>query len=149
MNCEQVQPNLLDYSRKLLTGHDHEEIEAHLRQCAECSEVLREEIAFAARLDSLPEEQPVDDVWALVRSKTRPRTVRPLVWLHGLVSTNVRRVATASVVLAALSVGFYNLVVVQPQTVADQHSRPPVVAVYSDDPLGGHTDAVIDSIDDM
>lgn len=113
--------------------------------------MLREEIAFAKRLDTLPKEQPVNDVWALVRSRTKPRTLRPLVWLHALVSTNVRRAATVSVTLAVLAICLYNMTAVPTQQpVADApKSHPPVVAVYSDDPLGGHTDAIIDSIDNM
>ena len=110
--------------------------------------MLREEVACFKRLAALPDEQPVNDVWALVRSRTRPRTLRPLVWLHGLVATNMRKAATASVALAVMAIGFYNVTMVNPQPPAFSN-HPPVVAVYSDDPLGGHTDAIIDSIDDM
>lgn len=142
-----MQPNLLDYSRKLLSGPECEQIEAHVSECAECAEVLREEIACFKRLACVPDEQPVHDVWALVRSRTRPSHVRPLVWLHGLVATNLRKAASATVALAVLAIGFYNVVLVNPEPTSPPNRT--VIAVYSDDPLGGHTDAVIDSIDDM
>jgi hypothetical protein len=150
MNCEQVQPNLLDYSRELLSGPEYEQIKAHVSECAECAAVLREEIAFSTKLASLTDEQPCNDVWALIRSRTKPSRVRPLVWIHSLVATGLRRAATAGVAVALVGIGLYNMGLVTPQQpVADTHGRPSIVAVYSDDPVGGHTDAVIDSIDDM
>jgi len=135
----------------LLKGSEYEEIRDHLSTCEECAAVLEEEIAFSQRLGSIPDEQPCNDVWALVRSQTRPKRVRPLVWLHSLVSTSVRRIATATTVAAVvIGFGFYSASVVNtPPAPVAQVQKPPVVAVYSDDPLGGHTDAVIDSIDDM
>jgi hypothetical protein len=148
MNCEQVQLNLLDYSRKLLTGPEHEQIKAHLAECEECAAVLREETACFGMLAGMPDEQPVHDVWALVRSRTKPKAVRPLIWLHGLVATNLRRAATATVACAVLGLAVYNVVLVNAPAPIDQPGHA-VIAVYSDDPLGGHTDAVIDSIDDM
>lgn len=119
-----------------------------MSECPECASVLREETALFKRLARVPDEQPCHDVWALVRSRTRPNRVRPLVWLHGLVATNLRRAATASVALAVLAVGVYNVVLVNPQPTSAPDQKI-IIAVYSDDPIGGHTDAVIDSIDDM
>jgi hypothetical protein len=98
-------------------------------------------------LASVPEEQPPHDVWTLVRSRTKPTRVRPLVWLHGLVATGLRKAATATAAVALLALGYYNVALVNPEPQVSQ--RQPVVAVYSDDPLAGHTDAVIASIDDM
>jgi len=57
--------------------------------------------------------------------------------------------ATASIALAVLAVGIYNVVLVNPQPVASPPGQKVIIAVYSDDPIGGHTDAIIDSIDDM
>ena len=54
--------------------------------------------------------------------------------------------ASAAAVLAAI--GLYNLAATPPQTHA-QPEKKGVVAGYSDDPLGGNTDPVIDSIDKM
>ena len=99
-------------------------------------------------LASVPDEQPGHDVWTLVRSRTKPNRVRPLVWLHGLVATNLRRAATAMVAVALLAVGYYNVVLMNPQPPTSPNQTT-VVTVYSDDPLGGHTDAVVASIDDM
>jgi len=119
-----------------------------LSQCAECKAVLREEIATFGMLAAIPEEQPRHDVWMLVRSQTKPRRVRPAVWLHGLVATNLRKVATATIAALLLAVGYYNVAFVTAE--APNNSKPKtVVTVYSDDPLGGHTDAVVASIDDM
>lgn len=120
-----------------------------MSECAECAAVLREETALFKLLARLPDEQPHNDVWALVRSRTKPSRVRPLVLLHGLVATTLRKAATASVALAVLAVGLYNVVLVNPQPTANPPDHRIIIAVYSDDPLGGHTDAVIDSIDDM
>lgn len=139
----------MDYSKKLLKGPDAEEIRRHLGSCAECAAVLKEEVEFSQRLSSIPDEQPCHDVWALVRSRTRPTRVRPLVWLHSLVSTNLRRAATATVAVSVLGLAFYAANLTNPPPPQVTAHKPPIVAVYSDDPLGGHTDAVIDSIDDM
>lgn len=149
MNCEQIQPNLLDYSKRLLKGPEADEIRLHLANCAECKALLEDEADLARCLSSIPDEQPRNDVWALVRSRTRPKRVRPLVWLHSLVSTGIRRTATAAVTFAVAGFVFYGTAVVNPPAPSPAVQKPPVVAVYSDDPLGGHTDAVIDSIDDM
>lgn len=149
MNCNQIQPNLLDYSRKLLSGREQEVIKAHLQTCPECARALQEETAMFNRLSGLPDEQPRNDVWALVRSRTR-RSVLPLSLLRGLLSANLRKkIAAASAMAALAAVGLYNIAAIDPQP-APAPAKPKVVmAVYSDDPLGGHTDAVIDSIDKM
>lgn len=147
MNCEQIQPNLLDYGRKLLTGPEYEQVKTHVSKCADCAALLRQEMATYEKLARIAEVSPPHDVWALVRSRTKPRRVRPLVWLHSLIATNLRKAATAAIAMALLAVGFYNVVLVNPEP---STSKPPVVVtVYSDDPLGGHTDAVVASIDDM
>ena len=148
MNCEQTQPNLLDYGRKLLTGPESEQVKAHVSKCAECKAALREEMACFEMLAAVPDEQPPHDVWMLLRSRTRPTRVRPLVWLHGLIATNVRKAATATIAVALLAVGYYNVMLVNPETPTGPKPSV-VVTVYSDDPLGGHTDAVLASIDDM
>lgn len=113
--------------------------------CSDCRALLKQEAAFARRLESMPDEQPKNDVWLLLRLRTRPSTVRPLVWLHTLVATNLRKATTAAVLVVVLALGFYNVMVGPPP----QPNPAPIVAVYSDDPVGGHTDAVIDSIDEM
>jgi anti-sigma factor RsiW len=147
VNCQQIQPNLLDYATKRLSGPEAGQVKAHLAQCAECSALLRQEVAWSRTLASVPEEQPPHDVWMLVRSRTKPTRVRPRVWLHGLVATGLRKAATAAVAVALVALGYYNVVLVNPEPQAS--TRQPVVAVYSDDPIAGHTDAVIASIDDM
>lgn len=111
--------------------------------------MLKDEIEFSEYLSSIPDEHPCHDVWALVRARTRPKRIRPLVWMHGLVSTNLRRAATATVTIGVLVFAFYSTTTMAPEHPGETALKPPIVAVYSDDPLGGHTDAVIDSIDEM
>ena len=109
--------------------------------------MLQEEIASFHMLASIPEEKPQHDVWALVRSRTKPRLSLPFPILHGLFATNLRKAVTASITAAVLAFGFYNVTLVTHQHPVNPH--PPVVAVYSDDPIAGHTAAVMASIDEM
>lgn len=111
--------------------------------------MLREEVRLYKQLSRLPDEQPHNDVWALVRSRTRRKRIRPLVTLHSMVATSFRRIATASVALILLTIGAYNLALLHVEPPPAPTEQQVIAAVYSDDPIGGHTDAVIDSIDGM
>lgn len=112
--------------------------------------MLQDEIAFSTRLISSADEQPRNDVWALVRARTKPRTIRPLVWLHGLMAMNIRKAAAAAVTVAVLLITFYSTSLVNnPTPQPSPKPQAPVIAVNSDDPIGNHTDAVIDYIGDM
>ena len=149
---KQIQPNLLDYSEGRLSGPEADQVGTHLAECAACRTFLGEEAAFAGELAAMPEEGPANDVWALVRARTKPRRVRPLVWLRGLVGTGARR-ATAAAVAAALAlvlivVVSLNTVQHQPDNSASQGENL-VTVKWSDDPLGDNTDAMIDFIDNM
>ena len=125
-------------------------------KCKECAALLEEETAFARRLSALPVEEPANDVWALVRARTRPRMFRPLAWLRGFagLSSGLKRAisATALTAVAAVTIYSFNFNL---QTVAKHDPVPPpdpkgVVAVkWSDDPIGGHTDALVEFIDKM
>lgn len=111
--------------------------------------MLREEMELFGKLSRLTEQQPRNDVWALVRSRTR-RSPLSLSLLRGIVSVNLRKkIAALSAAAVLTAVGLYNLALTPPQPTPTPTEQSVVVAVYSDDPLGMHTDAVIDSIDKM
>jgi hypothetical protein len=153
MKCEQIQLNLLDYSRGLLTGPEADGIRDHLRGCELCKAVLADELAFANRLTALPPQEPVNDVWALVRARTKPRRIG-MARLRGLVSgpAMVRKAlaltAAAGVILGGLYTG---LRPDEPKRVVKQQPAATTLAAvgWSDDPIGDHTDAVVKFIDDM
>jgi anti-sigma-K factor RskA len=54
MKCEQISELLPDYLQGSLSPDQHRTVEAHLQQCADCSE----EVAVWRRLSLLPVEQP-------------------------------------------------------------------------------------------
>jgi len=104
---------------------------------------------FTGQLALITDEQPRNDVWALVRSRTRPKTLRPLVWLHSLVATNMRRAATATVAVVLILVAIYGVTFINPEPSQTVRQNVHVVAVNTDDPLAHHTDAMIDYIDNL
>ncbi len=112
-------------------------------------------MSFSARLASLPDEKPCNDVWALVRVRTKPKVFRPLAWLQFISSTpgNILKKATAAVVavtLALLLYGFILQLINQPVTSKPQIVEKSAVTVkWSDDPLGNHTDAMVKFISNM
>ena len=146
MRCDEVKPNLLDYSEGLLSGSESEEVAAHLSTCNECRALLEEEAAFSRRLAGLPDEEPENDVWALVRAETKPR-LSALAWLRNLLSLRPSRVAAAVGLAAIMTVSLYVANIEQPRR---QAKPPTTVAVktvkWTDDPIGDHTDAVVDYI---
>jgi anti-sigma factor RsiW len=150
MRCEHIQPNLLDYGRGRLSGPEFEEVREHLRHCAECVALLKEELEFAARLSAAPEVQPTSDVWALVRARTRPRAFSLIAWISGLLPTATRRIVAASMAVAVIGIGLYAvnpMLSERPQ----KHDQPQTSLTlrWSDDPLGGHSDAMVEFIDKM
>ena len=149
MKCEQIQPNLLDYATGLLSGPEAQRIADHLAQCPECAALLDEEIAFSRRLSEFPDEAPANDVWALVRARTKPARFRPVSWLRAITATGIRRATAAAVAAAIVLVAFFAF---NPaDRTPDIKPRPTdtVKVKWSDDPLGGQTDAMIEFIDNM
>lgn len=147
MNCEQIQPSLLDYSRGLLSGPESAAVRAHLRNCAQCAELLKEEIDFHRNLADLPEERPANDIWALVRTRTKPTRLRAPLALLGRMPIVLRRAVCAAAAVAVMAVGFYSL---KPADHQSAQKIPTTVTVkWSDDPIGGHTDAMVNFIDEM
>jgi hypothetical protein len=126
-----------------------------LQKCAKCTALLEEEMSFSARLAALPDEKPINDVWALVRARTKPRVFRPLAWLRFISSAPgaIRKTAAAAAAVIALVLVLYGFIS-QPNgepfndkpPVAD---KPAVTVRWSDDPLGNHTDAVVKFISNM
>ncbi len=152
MNCEQIQPDLLDYGRGLLSGPDARRIRTHIEKCPECAALLEEEMAFSAKLAAVPVEAPANDVWALVRARTRPRTLRPLAWLRSFVAAPVviRRAVAAVAAAAVVAVTAYSFRPEPPPAVPSKNMVPAAITVkWSDDPLGDHTDAMVKYIDNM
>ena len=149
MKCELIQPNLLDYSKGSLNRSESGKIKAHIERCEECAALLAEEVSFDRTLARLPEEMPANDVWALVRVRTKPRRFRPLAALEIMVNTRMRRVVAATATMAAVIGAFFivNWPTYQP-SVQPTNAQVNVVAV-SDEPLAQHTDAVFDVIERM
>ena len=113
--------------------------------------MLEQEVAFAGRLREMPDVEPVNDVWALVRAQTKPRRLPLLGWLRGAPSY-ARRAVAASAVAAVVGITLltYN-VNPEPQTPVVRPPSPPsiVVVKWTDDPLGERVDAMVASIDEM
>ncbi len=149
MKCELIQPNLLDYSKGLLNRSESERMKAHIGRCEECAALLAEEASFDRTLARLPEEMPANDVWALIRVRTKPRRFRPLAALEIMVNTRMRRVVAATATMAAVIGAFFivSWPTYQPP-VQPTNAQMNVVAV-SDEPLAQHTDAVFDVIERM
>ncbi len=112
--------------------------------------MLKEEVAFARRLEALPDVEPENDVWALVRARTRPTRSISIDWLKAMLATNVRRATATAIAAALLAAGIYSLDKNEQQTAVEPVIEPPSVTVkWSDDPLGKHTDDMIDVISKM
>lgn len=102
------------------------------------------------RLSGTAEKDPRNDVWALVRSRTQRKRPVSQVLVDGVASAGFRWIASSAAVIALVTIGIYSLAVRDiPQTKVPTEQANVIVAVYSDDPIAGHTDAVIDSIDNM
>ncbi|MCX8052318.1 MAG: hypothetical protein N3B12_00780 [Armatimonadetes bacterium] len=127
-------------------------VEAHLENCKQCSVLLAEELEFAQMLSALPLEEPANDMWALVRARTKPRVIRPFAWLYGLLGAPTflkRGLAVVAVALIA-ALAIYSFGLVQPYRAAPVSQPSGMVMVkWSDDPLGPHADAIVDCIDKM
>ncbi len=155
MNCDQIQPNLLDYGKGLLSQPESEDIAAHLKQCAKCAAELKEEIAFSGRMAALTDEKPENDVWALVRAQTKPRKIDVFAWLRGLsvVPVSIRRTAAVVAAASVVAVTLYSVNISlnhnDQAPVVRMQTHSMVAVKWSDDPVGGQTDAMVDLIDKM
>lgn len=119
--------------------------------CEACRQLLQEELAFSGRISALPPVEPANDVWALVRSRTRRRAVTwtaaaELLFGHTL----IRRTVAATAALGIIAVTLYTGLVPREDRIPAVRTTHSAVAVgWSDDPLGEHSDAVVKFIDDL
>lgn len=154
MNCEQVQPELLDYSSGALSSPESSEIRAHLETCKACRAVLREETAFAARLSQFPAEEPINDVWALVRARTKPRESVLPGWVMGI-NVWYRRAAATALAVGVIAAGVAAFHPMQgpgakPTIVNVPGGSVPTVAVqWTDDPLDHKNDVMMSYLSNM
>ncbi len=157
-----MRPELLDYSKGRLTASESKKIREHLQKCAECATLLDEEIAFSNMLSSIPKQSPANDVWALVRSRIKPR--RSLSnRVISIFRTRIFIRAAALIACAASFLGFYilsgrnvdnNTVKPTPVTVNQQQKQTEpetstLLVKWSDDPVGDHTDATLKIIEEL
>ena len=151
MNCEQVQPNLLDYSSGALSSPEASAIKAHLETCEACRAVLQEEKAIAARLSQFPAAEPINDVWALVRARTKPRQSMVPGWVRGINVWYRRAAATALAVgvIAAGMAAFHHPAQSPDSSMMADNRTPTVVVQWTDDPLDHNNDAMMNYLSKM
>jgi anti-sigma factor RsiW len=150
MNCEQIQPKLLDLSRGRLSAFDKKETKEHLAGCPACRALLAEEEALDHRLMDLPVAVPRTDLWPLVRSSVR-RHEPVMARLRSVFGAPRRALAAGLAVAAAAAVIIVTSPARQPQvTKTETHA----VLVYQsaqptaawDDPMGDNTERVLAAI---
>ena len=110
--------------------------------------MLEQEVAFAGKLAELPEVEPVNDVWALVRAQTKPRRLPILSWLRGAPSY-ARRVVAATAVAAVVGITLFTYNIKPEPPVIKKPPTETVAVKWTDDPLGDRADAMVKSIDEM
>ena len=118
-----------------------------------CAAILKQEMNFSEKLAMIPDVEPANDVWALVRAQTKPKTIRLMAWFANIanVSVNVRRAAAAVAVSAIVAFTLYSI---KPEAPTQTSITKPVHTMtttvkWADDPLGNHTDAMVESINNM
>ena len=153
MKCDQIQPNLLDYSRGLLNPREAESIRAHIERCENCRSMLDAESSLVERLLALPVVELRSDVWSRVQSKLAPSRRRFGIFKIFPADYSRRLAAVAAVVVIVLAV-FFSF---HRQQVMDEKARVHEAAVLlsvqpasqtTDDPLGPTTDAMLKVLED-
>ena len=151
MNCEEIQPKLLDYSRSQTSALETKDIREHLAGCAECRQVLAEETALDAALRDMPTAAPRTDLWPLVRTSVRGR--RPLsARLRAMFARPKRALAAA----LATAVAATAVVLVVPDRNQPAPIETKAVVVYQnaqpsgayDDPMGDNTSRILAAIEE-
>ena len=152
MNCEQIQPKLLDFSREQLSVLEAKAVEEHLADCGACRELLDQEKSLDSILRDLPLAAPRTDLWPLIRSSVRGR--RPVFSRLGeLLGTPKRALAAGlAAATAALAIALISPVW-QPQT---NRTETQTAAIYQsaqpteawDDPMGDNTDRILAAIEE-
>ncbi len=122
-----------------------------MKACAACRALLKDELAFSNKIAALPAAEPANDVWALVRSRTKRRA---FAW-SGAVEflfprTLLRKTVALTAVLGVFAVTLYTGLGPREERRAVVPTNQSAVAIgWSDDPLGEHSDAVVKFIDDL
>ena len=147
MNCDRIQPKLLDFSRDQLSALERKEIKEHLAECSACGELLAEEQTLDRQLRDLPIAAPRTDLWPLVRSGIRGR--EPVFARLRTAFGTPRRVFAAGLAVAVAAV----VMIVASPTRQPQVSKGETHAalVYQsaqptavwDDPMGDNTERVL------
>jgi len=108
-------------------------------------------MSFAQRLASVSEERPAHDVWALVRAQTKPKTFSVRACLVRLWPTRLisRRTMVAAAAAAILAFSVYGFNPTKDQPAPPEATRHEIAVKWSDDPLGGHSDAMVEVIAKM
>ncbi len=122
-----------------MSRSESEEIRAHTHECAECATILAEETAFACKLAAISEDKPVHDVWALVRTKTKPRGLQ-LGFIWNAFGVRARRLTAFGAALIAVVAFVCSVNQPVPEPVKPQGT---LVVVASDDPMAKQTDTMI------
>jgi len=154
MKCEQIQPNLLDYSRGTLSVSEKSEIREHLKTCDECSAVLQDEMALDIMFKSVPTTEPSGDVWQKVESRITASSPGLLQRLRNMAGMRIFKatgaIAVTAALLAVITIQFHpqarnaNEYIAPPQTVAAN-----VSVKWTDDPAGDNSDAMAKYIENL
>ncbi|HET9620087.1 MAG TPA: anti-sigma factor, partial [Kofleriaceae bacterium] len=69
ITCETIQPRLTAYLDGELADDSGSEVRGHLRECAACRQVARDEAALRDGLRTLPPVDPPPSLWAGVQAQ--------------------------------------------------------------------------------
>jgi hypothetical protein len=128
---QEITDKLSDYLDDELTPSERQAVEAHLRECDECTATLAELRRIAGTAAALPDTPPSGDLWPAIaeRITAGPRAAAPAP--RRRLAFTVPQLAAASLLLAALS-GWLAVRVMSPSP-----PRVPAVATGSRQPLDG------------
>ena len=86
------------------------ELEAHLTECAACTEILEDLRRIASEARSLPLEGPADDLWPGIAARLRsappaqkPARIERAAWSGARISFSMPQLAAACLAVAAIS----------------------------------------------
>jgi len=106
---DRFQGKLSEYVDGDLTPEDHELVERHVGDCAECAEILDDLRAVLSRTAALPERRPAGDLWSGIRDRIdalddpRATPIEPRRETGRRIALTVPQLAAAALTLASLS----------------------------------------------
>jgi putative zinc finger protein len=115
-NCDQIRPRLTAYLDGELSDDRGSVVRGHLRECAACREIARDEAALRDGLRHLPVVDPPASLWAGVQAQLaaaevadakQPRWRRALVRLRATVRGMAGRFALGGLVVATAVMALY------------------------------------------